>query len=625
MGSEERIQRAESTDRQLRRSLSLIDVTALVFGALVGSGWLFASYYTAMAVGPAAFISWIIAGVLMLFVALAFAELSAAIPKSGSIVRYPQYTHGSFASFVLSWSYLVASLSVAPAEAIAVVTYLAIFFPWLYATKTTPLGSVTVLTAPGVIIAFALLTVFFLINYYGVKIMGSTNTSLTYIKFVIPIVTILLLLGLALHPRNFSTPSFMPYGTAPIIMSISTTGIVFSYLGFRQGLDFAGETRNPQRDVPLGTILGFVMGIIVYVLLQVSFIGSIPWSALGLRPGNWTGLSATPISAAPFFEVARLSSSSALRWWSWGVMLGAILAPIGTGLIYIGTVSRVLYGMSTNGSIPETFMKLNRHRVPWIGLLISWLIGALYLLPFPSWAYIASLTVFATVFTYTVGGAAVPALRKHAPEIRRPFKLWAPTVMGGIAFIAAYMIVYWAGFSTMWIAVPLVLAGLPIFYIYVAPRWYEVSRSLGAALGVVYWVVLAVTTYFLLYRDIVLPWASISYEPLPLKLSYQVDFWAFVLINLLTTVAFTLVVYSMGNEELRKEINSGWWVIAALFIGIILVFYGTLGPFGSNAPIGYPLDDVSTAVVAAVLYVFAFISARRTKDLEALIQSLKGP
>jgi hypothetical protein len=80
----------------------------------------------------------------------------------------------------------VASLSVAPAEAIAVVTYLAIFFPWLYATKTTPLGSVTVLTAPGVIIAFALLTVFFLINYYGVKIMGSTNTSLTYIKFVIP-------------------------------------------------------------------------------------------------------------------------------------------------------------------------------------------------------------------------------------------------------------------------------------------------------------------------------------------------------------------------------------------------------------------------------------------------------
>ncbi|MFP3264581.1 MAG: amino acid permease [Acidilobus sp.] len=102
MSSEERIQRAESTDRQLRRSLSLIDVTALVFGALVGSGWLFASYYTAMAVGPAAFISWIIAGVLMLFVALAFAELSAAIPKSGSIVRYRLSLHSHFTHFTFN-------------------------------------------------------------------------------------------------------------------------------------------------------------------------------------------------------------------------------------------------------------------------------------------------------------------------------------------------------------------------------------------------------------------------------------------------------------------------------------------------------------------------------------------
>ncbi|MGC9112882.1 hypothetical protein [Acidilobus sp.] len=122
-----------------------------------------------------------------------------------------------------------------------------------------------------------------------------------------------------------------------------------------------------------------------------------------------------------------------------------------------------------------------------------------------------------------------------------------------------------------------------------------------------------------------LPWASIGYGPLALRQSYQVDFWAFVLINLLTTVGFTLVVYSQGNDELRQEINSGWWVIAALFVGLVLVFYGTLGPFGSKAPIGYPLDDVSTAVVAAVLYVFALFSARRTKDLEALIQSLRGP
>ena len=637
---ETREQRAEAVDRQLRRSLTFIDIAALVFGALVGSGWLFASYYTAMDVGPAAFLSWIIAGVLMLFVALAFAELSGAIPKSGAIVRYPQYTHGSFASFLLSWSYLVASLSVAPAEAIAVVTYLGIFFPWLFKSVSTALGTVTILTPPGIAIAFGLLTAFFLINYYGVNIMGRTNTFLTYIKFVVPIVTIMILIGILFHPRNFTTPSFMPYGTAPVIMSISTTGIVFSYLGFRQGLDFAGEARNPQRDVPLGTILGFVLGMIVYVLLQVSFIGSIDWGELHilrtlpngttvqlqstLNPGNWSGLSLTAVSAAPFYEVAAVSSNPIARYWAWGVLVGAIVAPIGTGLIYIGTVSRVLYGMSTNGSLPGHFMRLNRHRVPWIGLLVSWLIGALYLLPFPSWAYIASLTVFATVFTYTIGGVAVPALRKYAPEIRRPFRLWAPTVLGGVAFIAAYMIVYWAGFSTMWIAVPLVLAGVPIYLMYTAPTWFKANRSLGIALGVVYWAVLAITTYFLLYRSIVLPWAMNDYRPMPMRPSYNEDFAAFVIVNLAMVIGMALGISRGGDEELKQDVRSGWWVVAALFAGLVLVFYGTLGPFRSP-PLGYPLDDIVTAVVGAVLYVFGVYSARRTKDLEALIRSLTGP
>ena len=621
---EERLRRAEEADRGLGRSLTLIDMAALVFGALIGSGWLFASYYAAVDAGPAAIVSWIVAGVLMLLVALVFAELSAAIPKSGAIVRYPQYSHGSLASFVLGWSYLVASISVAPAEAIAVVTYLGIFFPWLYGTAKTALGTVTILTPPGIAIAFALLTAFFLINYYGVNIMGGTNTAITAVKFVAVALTALLLLALALHPRNFTAPSFMPYGSAPVVMSISTSGIVFSYLGFRQGLEFAGEARNPQRDVPLGTILGFVLGMAVYVLLQAAFVGSVPWSALGLRPGDWAGLSSTKVSAAPFYELAALSSSPAVRWWAWGVMVGAVVAPIGTGLIFTGSASRVLYGMSTNGLVPEGFMGLNRHRVPWLGLVVAWLVGALFLLPFPSWAYVTTLVVFTTVFTYTIGGAAVAALRRLAPELRRPFRLWAPTVMGGLAFVAAYMLVYWAGFSTMWFAVPLVLAGVPIYVMYVAPRWFGADRRLGAALGAAYWVVLAATTYFLLYRGIVLPWALSGYSPMPMSTSYNADFWTFLAINVAFVAATIIAVSRTGDAALRRDASAFWWVLAALVAGFVLSFYGTLGPFRSP-PLGYPYDNVATAAAGAVLYVVATRSAYRTRDLEALLAGSSGP
>lgn len=157
--SSDLILEAEKTDKQLRKSLTFIDIIFLVLGALIGSGWLFASFYASEVAGPSAIVSWIIAGVLMLFVALAYAELSGAIPKSGAIVRYPKYTHGNFASYFLSWSYLVASLSVAPAEAIAIVTYLGIFYPWLFKTVTIALGTATILTPPGIVIAFILLTV----------------------------------------------------------------------------------------------------------------------------------------------------------------------------------------------------------------------------------------------------------------------------------------------------------------------------------------------------------------------------------------------------------------------------------------------------------------------------------
>lgn len=453
--------------------------------------------------------------------------------------------------------------------------------------------------------------------------MGKTNTGLTYLKFIIPIITILILL-LVFHPSNYTTPSFMPYGSAPMIMSISTTGIVFSYLGFRQGLEFAGEAKNPKKDVPLGTILGFVLGIIIYVLLQTAFIGSISWTKLGLAPGNWSGLGTTSIAAAPFYVAAKLSSSSIAKGWAWGIMVGAIVAPIGTALIYLGTVSRVMYGMSTNGHLPEHFMRLNKYKIPWLGLILSWLIGSLYFLPFPSWAYIAGITVFATVFTYTIGGVAVPALRRIAPDMKKPFALKAPYIMGLIAFISAFLIVYWAGFSTMWVAAPLVLAGLPIFYMYVMPKQFNANKSLGIIFGIIYWIILALTTYFLIYKPIVLPWASLGYgNTLQMNSTYNIDFWAFIIINLVTSVGM-IYTMSYNNKEALKEINAGIWTLTTLFIGLILVFYGNLGPFAKPL-LPFPYDNVAAIVAGVIIFFIAERSAYLTEELQAIMNSMKEP
>ena len=99
------VEKAEVTDKQLRKALNVFDIAYLVIGAVIGSGWLFGSLYAASVAGPAAIISWILGGVFLMFVAFSFAELGGMIPKSGSIVRYPQYSHGSLTSYILAWAY----------------------------------------------------------------------------------------------------------------------------------------------------------------------------------------------------------------------------------------------------------------------------------------------------------------------------------------------------------------------------------------------------------------------------------------------------------------------------------------------------------------------------------------
>jgi amino acid transporter len=137
------VEKAEVTDKQLRKALNVFDIAYLVIGAVIGSGWLFGSLYAAATAGPAAIVSWTLGGIFLLFVALTFAELGGMLPKSGAIVRYPQYSHGSFASFILAWAYLLSAITVPPVEAEAVVTYTSSYVPGLL----TPTG---VLTLEGV-------------------------------------------------------------------------------------------------------------------------------------------------------------------------------------------------------------------------------------------------------------------------------------------------------------------------------------------------------------------------------------------------------------------------------------------------------------------------------------------
>ncbi len=463
------------SDRKLRKSLNTWDLLFLSLGGIIGSGWLFAAFAASGLAGPASILSWIIGGIIVLIISLNYAELGAMIPRSGSIVRYGQFSHGNFAGYFLAWAYFLSAVSVPAIEAEAVVGYASAYYPTLY--------NGAVLSATGIVFAGLLMVLFFFLNYFGIKVMGKTNTGMTWWKLVLPIATIVILMAVHFSVANFTTrlatsgSAFMPYGFAPVLAAVATSGIVFSFLGFRQGLDYAGEAKTPQKSVPIATVFSVLIGIAIYVLLQVAFIGAINWHTLGVPSGSWNlfipnssgAFATTSISTLYSAPFATLASSAGLVGLSYVLFADAYVSPSGTLSVYLGTSMRTLFGIGMLKFLPKSLTKVNdKYRIPVLPLFVSLILGFVFFAPFPSWYKLVGFITGATVFTYIVGGPSLRVLRKHAPELQRPFKLPGSEILAPLAFIGASLVVYWSMWPTVGylaIAIALGLIVYAIFYL----------------------------------------------------------------------------------------------------------------------------------------------------------------
>ena len=506
---------AEKSDKRLRTSLNTWDLLFLSLGGIIGSGWLFAAYAASSIAGPAAILSWIIGGVIVLIIAMNYAELGAMIPRSGAIVRYGQYSHGNMAGYFMAWAYFLSAVSVPAIEAEAVIEYAN-----PYIGNGSLLYNGVVLQPIGIFFAALLMVLFFFLNYWGIKIMGKTNTGMTWWKMILPLVTILLLVTVRFDVANFVTlaagstgSGFMPYGFAPVMAAVATSGIVFSFLGFRQGLDYGGESRTPQRSIPIATIGSVLIGILIYVLLQVAFIGAINFSSLGIGAGSWSSLAPlsngsylttaiASLNSAPF---ASIASSVGLVMLTYVLFADAYVSPSGTLNVYLGTSMRTLYGTAALGYLPEPLMKVDeKRRIPVMPLVISLIVGIIFFAPFPSWYKLVGFITSATVFTYLIGGPALRSLRRNAKELKRPFNLPGSAILAPLAFIGASLIVYWSGWPLVGELAIAIYLGLIVYVIfYFAKKKDDPSRKdihtskfIKAGLWVpVYIIVLSIESY----------------------------------------------------------------------------------------------------------------------------------
>ncbi len=432
----------------LRREMSFVDLLMACLGAIIGSGWLFGVLYAGNDAGPSAVISWLIGGIAVIFIALNYAELSGMLPEAGGIARYPQFTHGPLVGFIGSWGAFLAYSSVPAIEAEAVVQYAEHYIP--------SLASSTLLDF---VVEAALLIIFFVINIYGVKMYARVNTVVTFLKFITPTLTVIVFLFVAPHWSNYTATTsggFMPGGSAGMLVAVASSGIIFAYLGFRQAVDMAGESKNPQRDVPRAIIIAVLLAVALYTLLQVVFIAAIPPSELA---HGWSKLALT----SPF---AQAASVIGLGWLATVLYADAVLSPSGTGLVYLASTARVTYAGANNKYLGESYRRVSeRFGVPIWAMVTTVIFSILFLLPFPSWQSLVGVISSATVFTYMLGPVSLSVMRKHHAEAHRPYRLPGAKVLAPIAFVIGTLIIYWTGWGIDWKLAVGLLGGTVIYVI----------------------------------------------------------------------------------------------------------------------------------------------------------------
>jgi len=527
--------RSSEQSHKLRRDVGLIGLLFASVGAIIGSGWLFGAMNAAITAGPAAMLSWAIGMVMILLIALTYSELGTAFPVSGGLVRFPHVTFGSFASFMSGWILWIACATVAPIEVEGALQYATKYAD--FTTKHTVGGEpVYTLTTLGYVSAVVLMALFVAINYIGVAWFARVNTVIVWWKLAIISLVVIAFVVTQFHSSNFTSQQFMPFGWRGVATAIATSGIVFSYLGFRQAIELAGETTNPRKYVPIAVIGSVLICGTIYIALQVAFIGALNPSDFS---HGWDKLAFTN----DFGPLAAISTALGMTWLAGLLYADAIISPADTGLIYTTVTSRVSYATARNGNAPDVLARTNRHGVPMVSLVLAFLVGLIVFLPFPSWQQLVGFITSATVLSFAPGAAVVAALRRTKPDLNPSFRCPGGDVIPLLAFISSDLIVIWSTWTVNWKLFVTVLIGMAILAVMHLVRRDTPPLDLRSGSWVVTWLA---------------GLAILSYLAGDLDDASKMGFWTSAII----TVVFSVVIFyvaiavRLGPEETERHMEA---------------------------------------------------------------------
>lgn len=433
----------------LLRGLRFIDAAAIVVGSMIGTGVFLKSGIMAQQVGAPSWVllAWVLAGVLSLAGALTYAELGAMFPRAGGEYVYLREAYGDLTAFLFGWTrFWIAAPGTVAAYAVGAATFLEGAVDLAFIGGKAGMGLAFILFFTG-------------LNCLQVTVGGRVQSFITSVK-------LLMMLGLILGVLFFSpdaeTARLGEGSAVPLTLSglgLAMLAALWAYDGWNNLPMAAGEVKNPERNLPLSLILGVLLVLVIYCLINLGYFLALPLAEVqsansSLHPD---ALPVATKAAMTFLGTAAVGVVSiAFVISALGAMNGSVL-----------TNARVPYAMARDGLFFHSMGYLSpRTRVPVVSVLVQAVIaGAMAMLG--TFDQLTNYVVFSSWIFYGLCCAGVIVLRRRRPELARPYRVLGYPYVPAVFVIVSMLLIantVWSMPQESLIGLALIAVGVPVFY-----------------------------------------------------------------------------------------------------------------------------------------------------------------
>jgi amino acid transporter len=427
---------------ELKRELGLAAAVAIVVGNCIGSGIFTSAASLAAASNPkTAIIAWVITALGSLLLALSFASLGTALPRTGGPIVYTTTAFGDFAGFLIAWTYWIGAW----VGNAAIITAFMLYFTYFVPGTATPLFAF--------LITSGVLWFFTFINIIGVKGAGRVSVVTTALK-VSALVVFVIIAAIHFNPAMLNTVSSIKVSgmnTLPAAIAIA----LWAFIGIESATIPAGEIKNPQKNIRKSTIYGTLIAASVYIIVSIVGMGVLDQSSLAG-------------SNAPLADIINKATGG-----TWGgnfIAIGAIISALGACSGWILTTARSAFGASQDKLFPAIFGKIHpKYMTPVASLIISGVAANILLILNymgtlnSAFNFMLLLATLSFLPAYAFSAAADIILLKNRSSSFNLFSFLKNSFFALLAFGYSIYAIYGTGAKVVMYGFILMLAGIPVY------------------------------------------------------------------------------------------------------------------------------------------------------------------